>query len=88
MDVMDNIHTWIYRHGDALFQDELCKLRHDFPEEMLTDKFIYDEKFKYLKLLKDKAELKIKINHTKWVSKNRKFLRVAIAPNSNNKIND
>lgn len=66
---MDRINTWILRYGDLLFEDELCKIKKDFPDKSDNYEFIFKHKNLFLKHIREKAEKKLKDNHCKFISK-------------------
>lgn len=74
-DNIDRINTWIIKYADQLFEDELRKIKVDFPDKSKNPEFIYLQKTKFLKHIKEKAEKKLLNNHCRFVSKQRALIK-------------
>ena len=86
LDVIEKTNQWILKHQDELFQDELRKIKIDFPEKCCDKFFIYEKQKEYIKFLKDKADKKIKDNHSRITTKHRELLNTVVK--SDNGIGD
>tara|TARA_B110000285_G_C15129181_1_gene622327 strand:- start:588 stop:923 length:336 start_codon:yes stop_codon:yes gene_type:complete len=74
-DNVDKINSWILKYSDLICEDEIRKIKNDFPEKCCNPEFIYMQKMKFLKFIKEKAEKKILNNHCRFVSKQRMLLK-------------